>query len=241
MKALLHWLCISLLAAASAAPAADAADDLGKTLAAAFPGVKVVSVADSPLAGIVEVVTENKEVVYATRDGKYLFNGNLFDVAARRNLTAERLAALARIDFAALPLNRAIKLVRGAGTRRIAVFDDPLCPYCRQLHGELDKLRDVTVYIFPLPLPIHPGADVLAHGAWCAEDPAKAWHDMMTSGARPAPPASGCRAPLEEVTRLAVRLGVNSTPTIYLENGEQLAGAVPAGALEGRLRAAAGK
>lgn len=202
------------------------------------PEVKVVSVSKTPLPDLYEVVAEGPRgivLVYASGNGDYVLLGELLDVKKRRSLTEERWAQLNAVDFDALPLDQAIKMVRGSGKRRLAVFSDPDCPYCRKLEPELAKLDDVTVYIFPYPLPIHPEASRKSKLVWCSKDRLKAWQDMMLSDRLPEDGRSDCDNPVDKNIALGQRLHINSTPTLIFSDGRRFAGYAPAERIEQML------
>ena len=174
--------------AAVAAPAlAQPASELPATLKRLYPGTAFDAVASSPMPGLSEVVM-GTNVAYVDGSGRYFLFGRLFDMQTQRDLTAERIEQLSAIDFGVLPLEAAIKSVRGTGSRILAVFSDPDCPHCRTLEHALATLDDVTVYTFLYPVEaLHPGARDKAIAVWCAPDRPKAWSDLMLRGAAPPP------------------------------------------------------
>ncbi len=181
------------------------------------------------------------ELIYVDNAGRYAILGNVIDIKARRNLTQERQAELSRIVFADLPLELAAKQVKGNGRRVLATFEDPNCAYCRKLAQELEKLDDITVYTFLLPILSQDSADK-ARAIWCAKDKAQAWRDWILDGKKPAA-ASGktqCNAPLDKLLALGRKYNITGTPTIFLSDGMRLGGYAPAEQLE-RALARAGK
>ena len=148
---------------------------------------------------------------------------------------AQELAVPARIDFASLPLERAIKTVHGNGKRQLAVFSDPDCPYCQKLEREtLNRMDDVTIYTFLFPLDRHNDAARKSRLIWCAPDRALAWNNWMQD--RQLPPPGICVPPLTANLKLGKKLGVSVTPTLVLPQGEFLLGAVDAETLEQKLK-----
>ena len=218
--------------AAPAQPAEPAAAaHIRATLAARFPEVQVDAVRVSPIAGLFEVYTRG-EMVYVDARAEHLLAGKLLTTADKRNLSAERWDEFNRIEFAELPLDAAIKSVRGQGTRRLAVFSDPLCPFCRKLEQELATLDDVTIYVFLFPLEeLHRGATTHARAIWCAGDRTEAWRAWMIDAKEPA--AAECALdPVAGNQALGGRLNVTSTPTIFFADGSRVAGALPAAELD---------
>ncbi len=225
---------LTALAACTLAAHADEAT-IRKHLAERYPGAPaVIAVNPTPLPGLFEVYTDGR-LLYTDGNADYLLMGPLIDTRARLNLTQMRLLELRTVAFDSLPLERSIKLVKGKGERRIAVFSDPDCPYCRELERELADIDNLTVHLFMLPLAdLHPNAVGIARRIWCSPDPARAWQAYMLEGVAPAADAS-CPTPLAEVAELAVSLGINGTPAIVLPNGRIVPGAVSAARLQALL------
>lgn len=222
-------LLVSLLALPRPAHAADLASfnaTLKATIERHTLGKVVPSaVAPTPVAGIYEVVS-GQEVFYVDASGRYAFvEGRLVDLQGSRDLTADRLDALSRIDFGQLPLELAVRQVRGSGRRVLAVFEDPGCPVCRVLHKFIDQLPDVTVYRFFYPV-TDPASAPMARDAWCAADRQVAWSRLMSGGG--VAPAPACDTTgLERILALGDQLQIQGTPTVFLANGRRLVGATP--------------
>ena len=217
---------------------ADVPPELRKTLESRYPEVKVLDVQPSPLAGLYEVFLGDS-IVYSDATGDYLLLGSLMDTKNQRDLTLERVDALNAIDFESLPLDRAIKVVKGNGKRRLAVFSDPDCPYCRQLEKEMTELTDITVYTFLFPIAeIHPDATPKSRAIWCSPDRSQAWSAWMTEGKPPAPGSTCKDDPVDELQELGRKLRVGSTPTLYLADGKRVMGTRPAKELDSLLDAA---
>jgi thiol:disulfide interchange protein DsbC len=196
-----------------------------------FPEYAIDSIRPSAVDGVLEVVFGGNRIVYSDTAGEHIFNGHLFDVAAHRDLTDERLEEITRIDVRQLPLADAFNVVRGNGKREIYLFEDPDCPYCRKLEEQLPKVDDVTLHVFLYPLTsIHPHAYEHALGIWCSKDRAKAWADKMLKGIDP-PPAK-CDNPLDRNVALGDKLHIDGTPTLILANGRPHSGTLTAEELE---------
>lgn len=151
--------------------------EIRKAIQAAYPKLHVEKISKTPYNGLYEVYL-NGQIIYT--DDKFSFlivEGRLVDPKTKTDVTRERLEALTRIDFSTLPLDQAIKVVKGNGSRKIAVFSDPDCPYCKRLEDrELSKIDNVTVYTFLYPLEqLHPDAGRKATAIWCSADRGKAW------------------------------------------------------------------
>ena len=208
-----------------------------KAFEAKFPSMKVETVTRTPFSGLYEIVFDG-QVVYTDEKLTYLMNGNLFDLrtSQERNLTRERRDQIASGALVKAQPN-AIKRVKGSGKRVIYTFEDPNCGYCKELQKELNKIKDITVYTFLLPI-LSPDSVEKAKAVWCAKDRAKAWDDLMNKAILPANAVKTCATPLEENQLLAQRFGVRGTPAVYLANGQQVGGFLPADKLEQALATA---
>jgi thiol:disulfide interchange protein DsbC len=186
--------------------------------------VRPDAIATTPIAGIFEI-RAGLDIFYVDGSGQYAFvEGHLLDLKAGRDLTRERLEAAARVDFNSLPFDLALKTVRGSGKRRLAVFEDPSCPYCRALHTLLGQLEDVTIYTFPYPV-LSADSDAKARAALCSTDRDKAWSELMMTGK--APPAKPCKSSVDQIIELGNRLSIRGTPTVFFADGRRAQGAVP--------------
>ena len=167
---------VALGLVAFAAQAQEAA--IRKNLAERLPLLgKIDEVSKSPMPGVFEVRVDS-DLYYTDAEGNYLLQGNMIDTKARRNLTEERQDKLLAIDFAALPLKDAFTIVRGNGKRKLAVFEDPNCGYCKRFERDLQKVDNVTIHLFLYPV-LGPDSTVKSQNHWCAKDKGKAWLDWM--------------------------------------------------------------
>ena len=230
-SALLPGICLA------AAPKTDPAAEIKKNLEERYPQVKVIDVKPAPVAGLYEVFTGDT-IVYTSADGGYLLGGPLISTANKTNVTAARLDERNSIDFSALPLELAIKTVKGDGRRKIAVFADPDCPFCKELEHSIAAFDDVTVYTFLLPLTsLHPDAAAKAHTIWCATDRSQAWTQWMIDG-KPAVGSDNCKEdPIDEVLELGRKLRIASTPTLFFANGQRAGGTLTAEQLKKKFDA----
>lgn len=210
-----------------------------KTLASQFPGAKITSIVKTPYSGLFEVYLEG-QLIYVDARGQYAFMGDVVDLKQRRNLTQERLNKLQAVNWKTLPFNHALKTVKGNGARKLVVFSDVDCPYCRKFEEELVKVDNITVYTFLYPIEgLHPKAVQTSKQIWCAPDRNKAWNDYITTGAVPANDGK-CNNPVDETVALGARLKISGTPTLIFADGQRVPGMVPAAQLE-RLLAVHGK
>ncbi len=235
-------LAASLVGSTAAAAAHDEAELL-RELTRAFPGTRISSVSRTPIPGLYEVWMGGTVAFVSNRDVRYLVFGRLFDTQTMQDLTAPKLAQAEAaslretgtpIAVDRLPLIDAIETVRGDGSRRIYVFSDPACPYCKRLEPELAKLDNVTIFTFVVPFQGH----ALPLGIVCARDRARAWREFMLDGATPSfGSAEGCSHPLERNLALARELRITGTPTLLFDDGGRIAGYAPVEQIESRLAA----
>ena len=225
------------LACASAVAGASEA-----TVKAAFqkryPDVVVESVSKTPLAGIYEVFA-NGDLIYTDEKAAYLLvNANLVDTEKKKNLSEERMSQLTAVKFDQLPFNLAFKKVKGTGARKLAVFEDPNCGYCKKFEQDLTKINDVTIYVFLYPVL---GADSLAKAKsiWCSKDRIKAWDDQLVNGIAPTAPGTCDTSAIDNTVAFGKLKGIKGTPTMFFVDGQRVPGAIPVEMIEQRLVAAA--
>ncbi len=232
---------IALLSALSTFASADEAS-LKKAVEAAYPKFKVEKVTKTPYAGLYEVFMAG-QIIYTDEKLTFLIaEGRLVDPKTKKDITGERLEELTRIDFNSLPLDQAIKVVKGNGSRKMVVFSDVDCPYCKRLErNELVNITDVTIYTFLYPIEqLHPDAANKSKLIWCAADRVKAWQDWILKDQLPST-AGNCEVPLEKVGQLARKANVSSTPTLIFADGKRMLGAQPYKEIERMLTAASKK
>lgn len=205
-----------------------------KAFSAKFPKAQVQSVTKLPYLGLYEIVVEG-EVLYADDDFEYLIDGSIISIKTMSNLTEQRKRKLQAIPFAELPLEYAFKKVKGSGERKLAVFSDPDCPFCKRVEGDLAKLDNVTIYMFLYPIEsLHPKAPDLSKRIWCSSDKAKAWDDYLQRGIVPTAEAT-CQNPVDKIVEFGRRKGINATPTLVFESGARVPGAISAAQIENYL------
>jgi thiol:disulfide interchange protein DsbC len=226
---LLATLLTSLIASSAFADEAS----LRKAIETTYPQVKVDSITKTPFAGMYEVFAGG-QILYADDKLTYLItDGQLIDPKTKRNITSSRLEELTKVDVSTLPLDQAIKVVKGNGSRKLFVFSDPDCPYCKRLEqNELINITDVTIYTFLYPLEqLHPDAGNKARAIWCAPDKATAWQDWIDNGQLPKTTAT-CDTPIDKIADLGKKYNITSTPTLIFADGKRMLGAYPAKDIE---------
>jgi thiol:disulfide interchange protein DsbC len=196
-------------------------------------GGKVDSVSKSGFLGLYEVYAEGN-IFYTDEKASAIFAGNLIDTRNMQNVTQERLQKLSAIKFSELPLDLAVKTVRGKGSRVFATFEDPNCGYCKRFARDLQNIDDVTIYTFLYPI-LSADSEQKAKQIWCASDRTKAWLGWMIDGNTPTGDGK-CNHPTDKIKALGEKLRVNGTPTVFFSNGERVGGAIPAAQVDKRLK-----
>jgi len=227
------------LAATGAVQAGEA--EIRKNLAERLPNLpKIDEIRPAPVPGLFEVRI-GSELVYTDENGHFIVQGEIIDTRTRENLTGNRLDALTAFEFSALPVKDSLVIKQGAGTRKMAVFVDPNCGYCKRFERDLTTLKDVTIYTFLYPIL---GNDSMrkSRDIWCAKDSAKAWRDWMLNGVQPPAAAESCDVgALQRNLALGQKHRVQGTPGLVFENNVRKPGALPAAQVEALLVEAAKK
>ena len=225
-----------LLAAsiALAAPAGqDAAQPLTPEAAAVkqaiqskFPGAVVGLVAKAPYLDLYEVQFDDR-LVYTDAKATYVIVGSVYDANSKQNLTEARARQLNRVAWDSLPLNLAFVRVKGDGSRKLAIFSDADCPFCKQLEKEMKGLDNVTIYTFLFPIQeLHPDAPRKSAIIWCAADKVKAWNEFFDAGKLP-DNKGDCATPINETAALGKKMRITATPTLMFADGSLIPGAMP--------------
>ncbi|MBJ7474624.1 MAG: DsbC family protein [Betaproteobacteria bacterium] len=197
------------------------------------PQIQIKSISPAPLPGLFEVVANNS-VIYTDSQAKFLFQGSIVDLKTGNNLTEIREEELNRIKFSDLPIQDSIKVVRGDGSRKLAVFTDPNCGYCKNLEKTFVNMDNVTIYNFLIPI-LSADSSAKAKAIWCAQDPTKTWINWMVNNQSPPSNKSDCINPLEKNLALAKKLGINGTPAMFFVDGHRIPGAASKDAIEKKL------
>ncbi len=196
---------------------------------------KIDEVSKSPIPGLFEIRVNGTEIYYTDAEGNYLVQGNLIDTKQRRNLTEERVDKLTAINFDALPIKDAFTIVRGNGKRKLVVFEDPNCGYCKKFERDLQKVDNVTIHMFLYPI-LGPNSVEKSKNIWCAKDKSKAWLDWMVREQEPK--AASCdTAAIDRNVELGRKYKITGTPTLVFVDGSRVPGAIGAAEVEKHLTA----
>lgn len=227
---------VELAAICGQAMAQEAA--IRKNISTRFPNFPAINeVKKTSVKGLYEV-RAGTEIYYSDSSADYFFRGEMLDTKTGVNITRERIEKLTAIQFSALPLQDAIVWSHGDGSRKLVVFSDPNCTFCKKFEPELKQLKNVTVYTFPYPI-LSPDSEQKSRTIWCAKDRAKTWEGWMLKGTVPEVENGSCEATaVERNLALGQRLRISGTPTIVFEDGRRIAGMLQLAELEIKLQAA---
>jgi thiol:disulfide interchange protein DsbC len=184
----------------------------------------IANIRRSPVPGLWEF-SINGDVLYADVHGRYLFQGSLIDLNTRENLTEVRSQQINKVDFSKLPLELALKTVRGNGQRVFAMFADPNCGFCKKIEKDIETLTDVTIYTFFLPV-LSEDSHLKSRQIWCAANKQAAWDEWMLQNKAPTGEGN-CEHPIDKVMTLGRQLRINGTPTLFFTDGRRVPGAIP--------------
>jgi thiol:disulfide interchange protein DsbC len=196
-----------------------------------FPGSNISSITKLSYLDLYEVVVD-AHIFYTDKNATHVIMGNIIDIKAKKNITNERLQQLNIVKFNELPFDQAIKFVKGNGSRKLVIFSDPECPFCKKFEQELTKVDNITLYIFPFPIAgLHPKSVAESKAIWCAADKNAAWQNALLKNTPP-DNKGDCENPIDANIALGNKLNINGTPTLIFANGERVPGMVPADKLE---------
>jgi len=236
---LLRSLTLLALAATLAWPAAAQEAVIRKNLAERMPEFpKIDEVSKTAVPGLWELRVGN-ELFYADEQGNHVIQDSLYDTRAKVNLTEQRIERLTAIDFDKLPFSDAMVIKQGSGARKLAVFVDPNCGYCKRFERDLLAVKDVTIYAFLYPV-LGPDSNVKSRAIWCSKDAMKTWRAWMLDGVMPPKVTGACdSAAVERNTAFGHKYRINGTPAVLFEDGRRVPGAMPLAEVEKRLAEAA--
>jgi len=220
---------------ASCVEAQNTEATIKKALEPKLGGAKIESVRETPYGGLYEVRVAG-DILYTDKKGDYLFIGHVYDTKSSTDLTRARIDEINKIKFSDLPLEMALKQVKGNGKRTIAVFEDPNCGYCKRLRQTtLKEIDNVTIYTFMYNI-LSEDSFVKSKNIWCAPDRVKAWDDWMIDGKLPPAAPAACQTPNDQIVALGQKLKIQGTPAIFFTDGSRIPGAVDLKSLEAKLQ-----
>jgi thiol:disulfide interchange protein DsbC len=209
--------------------------NIRKNIEPRLGGAKIESISETPYSGLYELRVGG-DILYTDKKAEYLFIGQVYEAKTSKNLTRARIDDLNKIKFSDLPLNLALKQVKGDGKRVIAVFEDPNCGYCKRLRQTtLKDLNNVTIYTFMYNI-LNEDSFVKSKNIWCAPNRVKAWDDWMINGKVPVATPASCESPNDKVVALGQKLNITGTPAIFFTDGTRIPGAVDLATLEAKLQ-----
>jgi thiol:disulfide interchange protein DsbC len=240
-RALLPSLLAALLLAPTL-PAAASEAAIRKALAERYPKLKVEEITRSPLAGLWEVRYDGVEILYSDASGDLILVGaSMIDTKTRTDLTEQRIEKLMAVAWSQMPLKDSFVIRQGSGARKLAVFVDPNCGYCKRFERDLSTIKDVTVHTFLMPI-LGPDSLAKSRDIWCARDPGQAWRRWMLEGVQPAKAPASCNTDaIERNLAFSRTHRINGTPAVFFEDGTRRPGAIPAEQIEAQLVAATKK
>jgi thiol:disulfide interchange protein DsbC len=246
MKSLIRLAILAATAASllllAAAPAAANEAAIRTALSERYPQLKIDEVRRSPVAGVWEVRYDGFDILYSDATGDHIFvSGALIETKTRTDLTEQRVEKLLAVSWDRLPLKDGITIRQGTGARKLAVFVDPNCGYCKRFERDLATVKDVTVHVFLIPI-LGPDSVAKSRDIWCARDPAVAWRRYMLEGVQPSKAAASCNIDaLDRNLAFSRTHRINGTPAVFFEDGTRRPGAIPAEQIEASLVAATKK
>lgn len=209
--------------------------NIRKNIEPRLGGAKIESISQTPYSGLYELRVGG-DILYTDKKAEFLFIGHVFDAKTSKNLTRARIDDLNKIKFSDLPLNLALKQVKGDGKRVIAVFEDPNCGYCKRLRQTtLKDLNNVTIYTFMYNI-LNEDSFTKSKNIWCAPNRVKAWDDWMIDNKVPPATPANCETPNAKVVELGQKLNITGTPAIFFTDGTRIPGAVDLQTLEAKLQ-----
>ena len=230
-----YLLKLSLFAMVMIAAQSFAQEDvIRKNLAERIPKLpKIEEITKAPMAGLYEIRVGGTDIYYTDAGGNFLIDGQLIDAKSGKNLTEERVNKLSAIDFKDLPMQDAFVIKRGTGARKLAVFEDPNCGYCKRFEADLQKVNNVTIYMFLYPI-LGQDSTTKSKNIWCAADKGKAWQDWMLRDGNPR--ALNCNTDaLARNVAFGQKHRITGTPTLLLADGTRIPGAIGTAQLEKML------
>ena len=221
---------LALLAALSLSAFAQEAT-IRKNLAERLPKLPAIDeITKTPMPGLYEVRINHSDIFYTDEKGDFLIQGSLIDTKAQQDLTEQRVEKLTAIAFKDLPLKDAFTIVRGDGKRKMAVFEDPNCGYCKRFERDLVKIDNVTVHVFLYPI-LSADSGEKSRNIWCAKDKGKAFLDWMVKDITP-PDAKCDAAAVARNFEFGKKARITGTPTIIFADGSRVPGAIGADRVE---------
>lgn len=238
-----NWVGVALLVCGVSASFAQQAPTVSDTKTQAVQRLFAERFGNPPINGVrltpygLYEIQLGADLVYTDENVNFVLDGTLIDAKSRRDITRERQDALAQMPFEQLPFELAFKQVRGDGSRKVAVFEDPNCGYCKQLRKSMEGIDNVTIYTFLYPI-LSPDSTQKARNIWCSADRVVAWDNWMLRDKQPNDAKADCSVPIDQMMALGQKLMVRGTPGLFFADGSRVGGAIPKDEIEKRLQQA---
>lgn len=239
MKKVIKIAALSLFGLTLSVAQADE-EAIKQALTKSMPSIKIGSIKTTEITGLYEV-TVGGNIFYVSGDGKYLLQGHLVDVAARKDLTEEKLSSARKQAIANIGVDKMIVFKPKISKYTVTIFTDIDCGYCRKLHSEIDQYMAEGITIQYLFFPrAGKGSDSYhkAVSVWCADDRKAA---LTAAKKGETPPAKTCDNPVDEHMQLGEDFEVKGTPMMVTEKGNIFPGYLPAKQLAEALADEQGK
>ncbi len=227
LVARLTMLLLAMSAISSVRASEADINELKAALTKSLPQAANATIKETPIDGLYEVMA-GSQIMYMTKDARYILEGDLYDMQSRQNITEDARSGLRLNSVNKLgEENMLVYLPKGKVKNTITVFTDIYCPYCRKLHNEMSEYMDNGVKVRYIFVPFKGPKSVQASiSVWCSKDRNKAM-DMAKAGKTLE--KKTCDNPISQHQALASELGLRGTPAIMLEDGILMPGYVPAG------------
>lgn len=226
MNNMLRTFALALTVAAATQVSADEdVNELKNALAKRLPQYEVSRIDSTPIEGLYQVILSG-QVIYMTKDARYMLDGNLVDLSTKKNYSEDAMSEIRLSQLEQLGEENMVVYTPETVKHTITVVTDIDCPYCRRLHSEMDQYLDGGIKVRYVFMPLKGKGDYQTTvTVWCSDDKNEAL-DMAKAGTELE--ARDCDNPIDQHLKVSRSLGVRGTPAIILQDGSMLPGYIPA-------------